>query len=84
MRQKRDRPQTENLEAVLCGQILQDEDNSRREKELISVQIADKRPQNPHSQGQEDLFNYTCAEKLQRLKGRECANLQSVSDINYP
>ena len=50
----------------------------------MPVQIADKTPQNPHSQGQEDLFNYTCAEKLQRVKGRECANLQSVSDINYP
>ena len=83
MKQKRDRPQTENLESLLCGYILQDEDNSRREKELMPVQIADKIPQNPHSQGQEDLFNYTCAEKLQRVKGRECANLQSVSDIDY-
>lgn len=78
------RPQTENLEALLCGQILQDEDNTRREKELIPVQITDKRPQSPHSQGPGDLFYSTCAEKLQRVKGREGANLQSVSDINYP
>ena len=64
-----ERPKTENLEALLCGQILQGEDNSRREKELIPVQITDKRPQNPHSQGPGDLFHYTCEEELQRVKG---------------
>ena len=42
VRQEIDGPQAEHLEFVPCGQILQDEDNSRREEKLSPAQVRDK------------------------------------------
>ena len=46
-----DGPQAAQLEFVLSGQILQEEDNSRREEKLSSAQIKDKQATFSHSQG---------------------------------
>ena len=42
VRQEIDAPQAEQLEFVPCGQVLQDEDNSRKEEKLSPAQIRDK------------------------------------------
>ena len=42
LRQEIDEPQAEQLELVACGQILQDQDNSRSREELSPAQIKDK------------------------------------------
>ena len=75
LRQKIDGPQAEQLKFVPCGQIFQDEDNSRR---IIGVAEPrpDKRPHISHSRGQGDFPTYTCAERL--LGG------QKGSDVNLP
>ena len=49
--QQTDGPQAAQLEFVLSGQILQEEDNSRREEKLSSAQIKDKQATFSHSQG---------------------------------
>ena len=46
-----DGPQAAQLEFLLSGQILQEEDNSRREEKLSSAQIKDKQATFSHSQG---------------------------------
>ena len=42
LRQEIDGPQAEQLEFVSCAEILQNEDNSRREEELSPAQVRDK------------------------------------------
>ena len=75
MRQEVDGPQAKQLEFVPCGQILQDEDNSRREEKL-SLPLIKKTPHIPYSQSQGDLPDYTRAKRL--LGG------QKGSDVNLP
>ena len=80
VRQEIDGPQSEQLEFVPCGQILQ---NGRREEKLSPVQIRDKRPHILHSRSQGDLPDYTHAEGLlggQKGRGRHLI----VSDVNLP
>ena len=62
--QETDGPHAAQLEFVLSGQILQEEDNSRREEKLSSAQIKDKQTTFSQSQGQGDLPTYTCAEMI--------------------
>ena len=81
--QQTDGPQAAQLEFVLSGQILQEEDNSRREEKLSSAQIKDKQATFSHSQGKGDLPTYTCAEMfLQGQKGR--VHHPTVGDVNLP
>lgn len=42
VRQEIEGPQGEQLEFARCGQVLQHEDNSRREEKLSAAQIRDK------------------------------------------
>ena len=57
--QEIDGHQADQLEFVSHGQILQDEDNSKRENKLSSAQIKGKRPHICHSRSQGDLPDYT-------------------------
>ena len=81
--QETDGPQAAQLEFFLSGQILQEEDNSRREEKLSPVQIKDKQATFSHFQGQRDLPTYTCAEMfLGGRKGR--GHHTTVDDVNLP
>ena len=83
LEQETDGPQTAQLEFVFSGQILQEEDNSKREEKLSSAQIKDKRATFSHSQGQGDIPTYTCAEVFlggQRGRGHH----PTVGDVNLP
>ena len=76
-----DGPQAEQLELGPCGQILQDEDKSKREEKLSPAQIR-KRPRVSHSQGQRELSDYTWTESL--LGGQKGGGHHPiVSDTNY-
>ena len=58
LRQEIDGSQAKQLEFVPCGQTLQDKEEEKLEP------CPDKRPHISHSQGQGDLPNYTCTERL--------------------
>ena len=76
LRQEIDGPLAEQLEFVPCGQILQDEEK----EELSPSQIRDHIS---HSQGQGDLPDYTCIERLlEGQKGRGCHTI--AGDVNLP
>ena len=78
-----DGPQAAQLESVLSGQTLQEEDNIRREEKLSSAQIKDKQTTFSHSQGQGDLPTYTSAEMfLGRQKRR--GHHPTVGFVNLP
>ena len=71
LRQETDGPQDEQLEFVPCGQIVQDEHNSRIIGEAEPCPEKRQRPHIPHSRGQGDLPDCGFAEGLLRgQKGR--------------
>ena len=72
-RQEIDGPQAEQLDSVPCGQIFQNTKSERRAELCQDKRF--KKSHIPHSQGQGDLPNYTCAERL--LRGQKGGSVTS-------
>ena len=76
-RQEIDGPQAEQLDFVPCGQIFQNTKSERRAELCQDKRF--KKSHIPHSQGQGDLPNYTCAERL--LRGQRRVMLRDALPI---